>query len=191
MRIRLNIKGKGSVGGVWSIRADGKRERIPFKNDKTQENDMNKLRADSNWSRLNREQLARLEGWLFDDNLDYAEVLVRAEKELGVAASLSSLKRYRRRVAQKQMLLELKEGISFARSSKKARKARIHTHAMTARLAGMKAMELALCERGQERQFLAFVRMLMKDQTAEIDKQRLDLWRDELIFAGKLNAKLK
>jgi hypothetical protein len=124
---------------------------------------MNKLRADSHWSRLNKEQRERLDGWLFDDGLTYEEVLRRAKEELGVTASLSSLKRYRQRVAQQQLLYQLTDGTAIARCPKRADGARKYSQAMAARLAGMRAMDIMLGQPGQERDLVAFMRQLIRD----------------------------
>ena len=40
-----------------------------------------KLRKDSTWSRLTSAQRAKLEKWLFEGNLSYAEAVARAHKE--------------------------------------------------------------------------------------------------------------
>ena len=42
------------------------------------------MREDSTWSGLTGEQRQKLEGWLFERNLGYAEALQRAHKEFGV-----------------------------------------------------------------------------------------------------------
>ena len=58
-----------------------------------------KLRSDSTWAGLTSEQRETLEGWLFEENLGYAEVLERVQREFGVTASKSSLSRYYQRLA--------------------------------------------------------------------------------------------
>src|SRR5713226_8744522 len=45
---------------------------------------MRKMREDSTWSGLTGEQRRKLENWLFERNLGYAEALKRAHKEFGV-----------------------------------------------------------------------------------------------------------
>jgi hypothetical protein len=42
---------------------------------------MRKRRKDSTWNRLTSEQRAKLEKWLFEGNLSYAEAVARAHKE--------------------------------------------------------------------------------------------------------------
>jgi hypothetical protein len=58
-----------------------------------------KMRCDSAWAGLTPEQRETLEGWLFEENLGYAEVLERAQKEFGITASKMSLTRFYKRVA--------------------------------------------------------------------------------------------
>ncbi len=55
---------------------------------------MGKMRCDSAWAALTPEQRGTLEGWLFEENLGYTEVLERAQKEFGIAASRTSLARF-------------------------------------------------------------------------------------------------
>src|SRR6266705_6964043 len=45
---------------------------------------MRKMREDSTWNGLTAEQRQKLENWLFERNLGYAEALERAHKEFGV-----------------------------------------------------------------------------------------------------------
>ena len=45
---------------------------------------MRKMREDSTWNGLTGEQRQKLETWLFEKNLGYAEALKRAHKEFGV-----------------------------------------------------------------------------------------------------------
>jgi hypothetical protein len=40
------------------------------------------MRDDSTWNRLTAEQREKLESWLFDENLGYAETLVRVQAVL-------------------------------------------------------------------------------------------------------------
>ncbi len=68
---------------------------------------MQKLRYYSAWSRLNPDQVELLEGWLFEQNMGYAEALARAKKEFGVKASIDSLGRYYQRRARKRRVTEL------------------------------------------------------------------------------------
>ena len=126
-----------------------------------------KLRSDSHWSNLNREQRERLEKWLFDDGLSYQEVLQRAKAELGIAASLSSLKRYRARAAQQQLLYQLTDGTAIARCPKRANGQRKYSHAMASRLAGMRAMDMFLGQPDQEKNLIAMMRLLIRDGAAE------------------------
>ena len=45
---------------------------------------MRKMREDSTWNGLTGEQRQKLQSWLFERNLGYAETLERAHKEFGV-----------------------------------------------------------------------------------------------------------
>jgi hypothetical protein len=60
---------------------------------------MGKMRCDSTWAALTPEQRETLEGWLFEENLGYAEVLAEAQKEFGIAGTKASLVRFYQRTA--------------------------------------------------------------------------------------------
>jgi hypothetical protein len=122
-----------------------------------------KLRSDSHWSKLNREQRERVEKWLFDDGLSYQEVLQRAKAELGITASLSSLKRYRARAAQQQLLYQLTDGTAIARCPKRANGQRKYSHAMASRLAAKRVMDMFLGQPDQEKHLIAMLRLMVRD----------------------------
>jgi hypothetical protein len=67
------------------------------------------MRKDSTWSRLTSAQRAKLEKWLFEGNLGYAEAVARAHKEFGVKGTVASMGRYYRRRAQERQPAELLE----------------------------------------------------------------------------------
>jgi hypothetical protein len=154
---------------------------------------MDKLRSDSRWGRLNKAQLNRLDTWLFDEGLTYEEVLKKAQAELGITASLSSLKRYRARAAQQQLLYQLTDGTAIARCPKRADGARRYSHAMASRLAGMKALDMSLGGPGQEKNLVALMRQLVRDgavqgmiknmvETRELRREGLELRREKTEF---------
>ena len=68
---------------------------------------MNKAGANASWHDLSAEARETLEGWLFDEGLNYVTALARAEKELGYVGSVSSLKRFYQRRAQERVLAGL------------------------------------------------------------------------------------
>jgi hypothetical protein len=51
-------------------------------------------RSDTAVRRLTPEQRAKVDGWLFDEQFSYAEVVLRCEKELGLALSKVNVGRY-------------------------------------------------------------------------------------------------
>jgi hypothetical protein len=67
------------------------------------------MRKDSTWNRLTSKQRAKLEKWLFEGNLGYAEAVARAHKEFGVKGTVASMGRYYRRRAQERQPAELLE----------------------------------------------------------------------------------
>ena len=70
---------------------------------------LGKLRCDSTWAALSPEQRETLEGWLFEENLGYTEVLALAQKEFGITGSKMSLVRFYQRVAAERAQREFLE----------------------------------------------------------------------------------
>src|SRR5260221_14353690 len=75
---------------------------------------MRKMREDSTWNGLTGEQRQKLENWLFERNLGYAEALKRVKKEFGVQASTTSLGRFYQRRARERQQAALLEAQSAA-----------------------------------------------------------------------------
>lgn len=67
---------------------------------------MTKTKSNAAWNELTAEQRARLEGWLFDENMSYAKALERARAELGFTGSSGSLHRFYHRMALERRLRE-------------------------------------------------------------------------------------
>jgi hypothetical protein len=67
---------------------------------------MRKRRKDSTWDRLTSEQRAKLEKWLFEGNLSYAEAVARAHKESRSSRS-SILERLQSRGQRRKTTLEM------------------------------------------------------------------------------------
>ncbi|HWY74225.1 MAG TPA: hypothetical protein VN281_01340 [Verrucomicrobiae bacterium] len=64
---------------------------------------MRKVREDSKWHALTAAQRARLEGWLFAENIGYARVVALARQEFGLETSVPGVARYyRRRVNERR-----------------------------------------------------------------------------------------
>lgn len=151
---------------------------------------MNRLRMDSRWGRLNKEQRELLDQWLFDGGLAYKEILERAKTELGVTASLSSLKRYRKWAAQRHLLHQLTDGTAIARCPKRADGQRKYSHAMASRLAGMRAMDMFLGGPKQQDDLIAIMRLLIRDGATQGRLENLmklrEIKREELDFKREL-----
>jgi hypothetical protein len=76
-----------------------------------------KPRSDSVWNNLSQEQRELVEGWLFDENLSYKDALERAQKELGITASLSSLAAFYRRLAHERKSRTFEQAVDWLSKS--------------------------------------------------------------------------
>ena len=63
---------------------------------------MRKLRSDSTFNGLTAGQREQLLSWLFNDNISYAAVAERIEKEFGITTSLWSVRRFYRHAAEER-----------------------------------------------------------------------------------------
>ncbi len=75
---------------------------------------MQKVKSNASWNELSPEQLEKLDQWLFDEKLGYAEVFPKAQSELGFPGSISSLRRYGVRRQQQKLLTDFKEAATDA-----------------------------------------------------------------------------
>ena len=69
-----------------------------------------KVRSDASWKRLRPDARARLESWLCDENLSYAETVERAKVELGFVTSIWAMKRFRDRILEERFVSGLQHG---------------------------------------------------------------------------------
>src|SRR5579859_7053313 len=63
-----------------------------------------KSKGKAKWLGLSPQQRVALETWLFEDGLTYDEALAEAKKQFGFQGSVSSLKRFYRRMAEERLL---------------------------------------------------------------------------------------
>src|SRR5580700_5933476 len=96
---------------------------------------MTKVKSNALWNELTPEKRKTLDTWLFENKLSYAEILPRAQSELGFKGSESSLKRYfARRHKERAMeeFLEVRDEVAALRGEP--------TDATTLRAAAMKLL---------------------------------------------------
>jgi hypothetical protein len=80
---------------------------------------MRKPRGDSKWQTLTAAQRARLEGWLFAENIGYARVAALARQEFGLETSVPGVARYyhRRALERREMRQETLRAMMSAEES--------------------------------------------------------------------------
>jgi hypothetical protein len=136
---------------------------------------MRKLREDSTWSGLTGEQRQKLEGWLFERNLGYAEALKRAHKEFGVQASATSLGRFYQRRAQERQQAALLEAQSAATelNGLPVKVDSLRDAAM--KLIGHFALKQAIEKPGQLEPLMALTKLLLESRQNDLRQGRLKL----------------
>jgi hypothetical protein len=70
---------------------------------------MQKVKSNASWTHLSSEQLKTLDKWFFEEKLSYAEILPKAQTELGYKGQMTSLKRYFLRRRKERTIEEFKE----------------------------------------------------------------------------------
>jgi hypothetical protein len=136
---------------------------------------MRKMREDSTWNGLTGEQRQKLESWLFERNLGYAETLERAHKEFGVQASAASLGRFYQRRARERQPAELLEAqIAAAQLVDSPVKVESLRRAAM-KLIGSLALKLALEKPGQLEPLVRLAKLLLASEGNGVRQGRLKL----------------
>lgn len=136
---------------------------------------MSKLRSDSAWSKLTREQRETLEGWLFEENLGYMEALERAEKEFGIRASLTSLAAFYQRLAEERTQKELLgiKGLAGKIDKIESNWEGLGATAMT--LVAKRMLQLAVASPGRVREMASLGRLLVANEAIDIKRRWVEL----------------
>jgi len=68
---------------------------------------MKRAGTNAKWNQLTPEQLEKMEGWLFEEELGFEEVEYRARMEMGFEGSVSSIKRFYARKSEERMVSDM------------------------------------------------------------------------------------
>jgi hypothetical protein len=150
---------------------------------------MTKLRSDAIWNTLTPEQREKIEEWLLDKNLGYKETHKRAQRELGLGCSMSTIRRFRVYARQLRAIEETAEAEGMA-DELKAVGGRLEN----LRSSGMKLIVVRLLgkamDRGDVREVAALGQLMIRDEEREIQRDRVTLARDRFEFKA-VKAALK
>lgn len=141
---------------------------------------MNKLRADSAWSKLTAEQRETLEGWLFEEHTGYREALERAQKEFGVTASLTSLAVFYQRLAEERMHRELLEVKNLSAEFDKVGADMDDLAATAMTLAAKRMLQLAVASPGNVRELVSLGRLLAANEALNIKQRWLEIEEEKM-----------
>lgn len=134
-----------------------------------------KVRDNSTWNQLVPEQLERLDGWLFDENLGYAKTAARVQKEFGIKATIASVGRYYRRRARVRQAEELVEAQLAAEGLNGLGVDANTLRAAVLKLVGKAALNLA-SEKPEELEQLASLSQILLDaEQNDLRRGRLEL----------------
>jgi hypothetical protein len=141
---------------------------------------MSKLRSDSAWSKLTAEQRKTLEGWLFEENIGYKEALERAQKEFGLASSLTSLADFYQRLAEERMQSELLGIKSMAGKIVKSGVDQDELGATAMMLVAKRMLQLAVASPGKVKELASLGRLLVANEAQEIKRRWLELEEEKM-----------
>ncbi|HEU5069474.1 MAG TPA: hypothetical protein VFV96_03565 [Verrucomicrobiae bacterium] len=136
---------------------------------------MRKLRDDSTWNQLTREQRETLEGWLFDENLGYAKTLERVQKEFGVTTTIASLGRFYRRRARERQVKELVEAQAAADELNELPVSVASLRNAAVKLVGKAVLKLAREKPEELAHLVSFTKLLLDSEDNDIRRARLRL----------------
>ncbi len=143
---------------------------------------MKKLRSDSKWNGLPGKQLEMVLNWLFDEGMGYEAALQRARLELGVVASVSSLKRFYQHVAEERRIGEL---VSAGGSVAEYR-------AAAAKVLGMATLNVATQGDHRDskdvRQLVVLMKLLLREQQQALTAERLGLQLEQWEVKGRVGV---
>jgi hypothetical protein len=132
---------------------------------------MKKAGTNAKWHGLSPAKLKTLEGWLFDEKMNYETALARARKELGFDGSLSSLKRFYQRRTQERMLEDFTEARENAQAIGEA-----PGSARVLRAAGMKLVSRLFLKRvmaspEDAKQWEPLAKLLLASEDTEVRRE--------------------
>ncbi len=133
------------------------------------------MRRDSTWNRLTRQQRAKLEKWLFEGNLGYAEAVARARKEFGVKGTVASMGRYYRRRAQERQPAEWAEA-QMAAAEVNGLPVKVESLRRAAmKLIGHLALKQAIERPGELEPLVRLTKLLLASEGNGVRQGRLEL----------------
>ena len=134
-----------------------------------------KLREDSLWNRLTSAQRDTLDGWLFAENLGYAQVVTRVRDEFGLPTSVASVGRYFRRRARERQADELVESQAAAEAINRLPVSTGQLRAAALKLASKAALQLVTEQPERLEDVVALTRLLLESEANDLRRERLRL----------------
>ena len=148
---------------------------------------MNKLRCDSTWKFLTPDQKQTLEGWLFDQQLGYDELLRRVSEHFGITASKTSLCNYCQRLARERVEHGMNDAQAVAKTAEKSKLDVSTTTEAALKMVGQRLMESAV-KPISAKELIALTKVLLVSQQQEIQFGWQELSRERFEFKASKAA---
>ena len=149
---------------------------------------MSKLRSDSKIGELAAEQQELINGWLFEENLSYAETVKRMKKELGLEASLSAVGRYYRAQALHRQERGMLDAWGAALVINGSVGEVVDFKEAALKLVGMLALKVTGDKPGDVKQLAACTKLLLANEQNQLRRDRLKLAKQRFEFEGTVAA---
>jgi hypothetical protein len=140
-----------------------------------------RMRVDSTFSRLTAEQRDKLDEWLFEERITYAEILPRIAKEFGITASRSALGRYCL-VRQEERAMEDLAGADRTTKTVNGMPVKVaNLRESSMKLIGRR-LQLGAIQGAEVRDVASLAKVLLESERWEIQRERLALARERFQF---------
>jgi hypothetical protein len=140
-----------------------------------------KLRCDAFWNTLNDEQKQKLQEWLLEQNLGFRETHARAQKELGLTCSLSTIGRIYQYLLKTRAVDELREGASAIKALSQSSPNLADLRKTSLQLIGVRLLQKAM-EHHDVKELCAMGKLLLQSQERDIQQERATLAREKYEF---------
>jgi hypothetical protein len=142
---------------------------------------MSKLRSDAIWNALTPEQREKIEEWLLEKNLSLKEAHERAQKELGLTCSFSTVWRFHALLLKLRSVADLDGRQSAAEELAVAGATLEALRSSSMKLIAGRLLEKAM-ERGDLKEISVLGRLMLLHEEREIERERVNLSRERFQF---------
>jgi hypothetical protein len=136
---------------------------------------MRKMRHEFTWNQLTLDQRQKLEAWLFNEDVGYANALARVKDEFGVEATIAGIVRFYRLCARERRTKELAQAQAMASKLNDSTVSVAGLREAAVHIVGEAVLKLARDNPKELEQLVSVANVLLKNEETEIRRARLNL----------------